>query len=98
MFEVQLTFEQHRFELHRLAHGWIFFSSKLYSTIQRTAAASDAAKMLQSCPTLVVWIHKYGMTDKESRLQVGSAPLTPVLFKGQLCIWVLSGYFISQFQ
>ena len=54
MFEVQLTFEQHRFELHRLAHGWIFFSSKLYSTIQPTAAASDAAKTLQSCPTLVV--------------------------------------------
>ena len=77
---IQLTLEQHRFELRGSIYTWIFFNKYVLHS-QRLVESIDAE----------LWIQRASCTDIH-RLQTAwrSEHQTPALFKGQLCISIKS--------
>ena len=94
--EVQLTLEQHRFEQCGSTYTQIFFNSKHYSTIQSPVGwiwRCRTTDMEEPCIRRN-WVYRraYHKLYRDFRQHGGSAPLTPVLFKGQL-YWQFKKFF-----
>ena len=97
MFEVQLTFENTGLNCTGHLMGGFFSvvnSTALYNLLLLPL-------LLRRFSRVQLWLSESTNVElqiKRADCKSGQHPLTPVLFEGQLCIWVLSGYFISQFQ
>lgn len=84
---MQLTFEQHKFQLHRPTYTWFFFSINTTLLHDRWLVESlDAELQIQREPLIRRADYKL-YTDFQ--LCKGSAPQPPVLYKHQLVFYVM---------